>query len=462
MPQGGEEEGRRPAQRKMNTFLESLDTLRFNHARATSNSDQKVHAETEIFLNLLFGNRIVLAEPQAFDSLGCVYIMSDFLSKRPFSTSTAEIPKRLAIALMNEPGHDTCRDMVCARLLDRRRTVTSFPEIAKDMRARAALAKRVRDQSAKGGPECVSGEYLDRLDLLVSNLDRGEAVQAQVPSRSLPSLVQWLIDLPSSGIVKVDGEDSFGMLRNLSEGARLLQEQGVEFLYRSELQELDPTTSGLAPEIFVGVFSYVCSTYNAVVADSVQARLSLLSSPYDGSKPIVRFAERLAACAPELTSSNHGSLGVITTPTEDAQGLAREVPWKEVWRIILNDEWQASVDRLGQALESSADDPEYRSRVDDALQQHIELLAQMLSPDWAEITSEGPVAVLKRNFRRSVRDSMVPFVISYFFAPALEAIPAVLAGDTAVRSCVEYAKAWSSVGTVRRTLARATTAAELT
>lgn len=439
----------------MRAFLESLDTIRFSLPSIARESNARAHAETEVLLNLLFGNTIVLSEPQCFDSLGSVYILSDMLEKRRFGTSRAGSFPTVTVALMDEPGRGTCREMVCSRLLDEKRIVSGFPDIGMDMEARVAYAECVRSRSSLGLPGCIPPEFLERLDLLLTHLDSGVTTRAGTPRITLPDLANWLADPTFPGSVVPSDVDS-AALERLSSGVKLLQGRGIAFQYRSELLDLELGSAGLDQEIFEAILAYICSCYNVVVADSVQAELSVLSSESGGAKPLIGLAEALAACAPFPGGTGEvGSLYVSVGQSEDAVGQAEGIRWDDVWSILSEQRWKASVAFLRRAMAAATGNAEDRDAVNDAFDQHVDLLSEMLEPAWAEIRSEGNYAVLKRNIARAARDMLVPSIVSYFFTPiGPPGLLAGLAADTAFRTVREYRTAWNTSGSVRKTLAQ--------
>ncbi len=180
-------------------FIESFDSARF--APGEDSAERRIQAQLELMLSMLFGEPMLVPEPQSCDSKAFLEIADEVLDKLPRNTKNSPVRTPFLLSLRREHGYTSYGGMVSCRLAQPDFILSGWPEISEKPRERSALAKSIKtkrfDAARKSFP------YLDER---IGHVEQLDAYFRSVPHRwagtssvTLSEYVHRLAKLDASG-----------------------------------------------------------------------------------------------------------------------------------------------------------------------------------------------------------------------------------------------------------------------
>ncbi|MCI0623410.1 MAG: hypothetical protein L0387_17415, partial [Acidobacteria bacterium] len=166
---------------EMTRLIESFDSVRHSPT-APDLTERKTHAQLELMLSMLFGERMAVPEPYSFDSLAFLSIAADVLTARPPRRKNTPVWDPFLLFLREAlPGHDSYRGMVADLLRKGEKFVLSgWPEIDKDPRERGFLATHIWNGDWKEAACRLDPEKVDSLRILDSYFSQVTHARAEI------------------------------------------------------------------------------------------------------------------------------------------------------------------------------------------------------------------------------------------------------------------------------------------
>lgn len=397
-------------------FIESFDTVR----NGEEDENRKKHAEIELMLSLLFGEPMVVSEPQSFDSLGFLKIATEVIDCRPKYIKRSHIYNPFVLAL--RPGHNSYRDMIYSLLRKENFIPSGWSKIT-DIDERQTLASLIKDGKFDEAI-CSFNDYSDSLEQL-ERLDKyfckASPIYTKEPYIPLTDYTGYLAKLDIAELPPYL-ESYKESISDLKDAVELLGKKNIDLTNRSVIRLHGKDY--FDEKIFKGILEYVDSCYNRVVASSVTGSVkegtSIFSTDGDGENEYVLAAKDLTHSAMDAFSNNKSlstNYSLCILPYEKIETKFK-LDWTEIWDVLTDKTFFESVNNLHKALNS-----DYRT-ADQALSTHINLLSKSLQQVY--IYKSGHLIKAGPTGTGTVVGGILGAAVGYVFqSPALSTIAGV-------------------------------------
>lgn len=336
-------------------FIESFDSARFSGDPGAQNQSRMLHAEFELLLSLLFGDVMVVSEPQAFDSIGFLAIASQVMNARGaigLNQSPVSLPIRLAWRAGPGREYGTYCEMVAHSLAQSHETfeLSALSPISKDTDLRIAIAEKIREgkhpeAQALGGDSI--RDQLEQIQFLDQNLFAiQQPIKTREPKLTLQEYIYRLNELSIQSSTSISDLALSELIdAAISNGANFETRTGFRTTFLPKLT--DPKQASFLSE-------FVDSAYNHIVAYSTTASRGSFSTSGSATNAQTMMAELLAEGIDEELVAGPKSIWE-TDFIIDAEGRSDKKPgppqglhdvWPEFWVLAAREDWQLSVARL--------------------------------------------------------------------------------------------------------------------
>lgn len=343
-------------------FIEAFDGIRFAQPENPEHGHRIVQAELELFLSLLYGDRLILPENQSFDSSAFLHIADRVLAARPpvgqLNRSPVAFPFELAWRKNDtDRRYTSFREMTAFHLRQTHKQfiLSAWPGLSEQHDKRVKLAEFIADGDfdtarAENVDHHASLDQLERVDRYFRQTI---PANAGVPNRSLDEFIGTLRDFCASDPKARES----GVLQIVPEQIDELRAFGISFKNRTDFKARGKSRVPEAQGILIEEF--IDSAYNRVISSSLGSKANNFSTSGSAANEQVVLAELLAEQAAQKLAATPGrswnvDFVILRDPHARQPDPPGQVPgwatspnlWRSFWELVVRQDWIDSVTKL--------------------------------------------------------------------------------------------------------------------
>lgn len=420
---------------KATRYIESLDTVRFN---PNDNKTAYIHAEIEVLISLLFGEKVAVSEPVSFDSRNFAKVLTRVLNgRKPEHIESVLYANPFQVALFEEHIKKSNNKVIgnpFAKMVSERISNPDFIlssisalNLPAETEANKNLRKQIRKSRVEIGKFFKAGQvdkalkeigefdetqaaYLCEVCSYFSNEEITEKKRQIIAKKNPNLLTEYINKIYSVERSSLKEMRSSAYPNNIDHYPAEFEEKMIEIKngYNEIIKVIkkDSVTADIKdrsiiykyrdiihPDIFEGVLEFVDDCYNRLIANVICADTGQFSTRGNPKNPYVMTADLFCRQFPRLEND---SISVEESETALIMPEANEIltskqiddigdeliNWQAIWSVLADSKWQESVLNLRISVDGKTEDYNKNLRRE-ALVKHKELLEKKLNgEDW--------------------------------------------------------------------------------